>query len=337
MEQYICSVTPEPSYCCLDRIQAALAQARGETQKSLSAILAPLSAKELATVTRAMDALHRAFAAPARPVGRFLRAPLVRFLRAHCPRGGPRPMAILELQALTRTFSTLVAVNELSLSIERGEMFALLGPNGAGKSTTIKMLTTLLKPSRGTALVDGFDIVRTPGAVRRIIGYVPQMLSADGTLTGRENLLVFARLYDLPRRDAPRTGRRGPRFHGAGRTRRRNPCASTPGGMIRRLEIAQSMLHNPRVLFLDEPTVGLDPVGTARGLGAHRGAARPHQRNDRPDDAPDGGGGCPVQPGGDHAPGEPRRPRNAAGDEGVDRKTERDPGGRLHPLYGEQS
>ena len=108
-------------------------------------------------------------------------------------------MPILELRGLTRKFAALVAVNGLCLSIQRGEMFGLLGPNGAGKSTTIKMLTTLLPPTAGTALVDGFDIVHKAGAVRRIIGYVPQMLSADGTLTGRENLLVFARLYDLPR------------------------------------------------------------------------------------------------------------------------------------------
>ncbi len=106
-------------------------------------------------------------------------------------------------------------------------MFALLGPNGAGKSTTIKMLTTLLPPSAGSARVDGLDIVRHAGAVRRIIGYVPQMLSADGTLTGRENLLVFARLYDVPRRE------RGPgwkmRWASWGlRTSRTSSCGSTP-------------------------------------------------------------------------------------------------------------
>jgi ABC-2 type transport system ATP-binding protein len=168
-------------------------------------------------------------------------------------------MAILELAGLTRRFSALVAVNGLNLSIERGEMFALLGPNGAGKSTTIKMLTTLLPPSAGTARVGGLDIVRHAGAVRRIIGYVPQMLSADGTLTGRENLLVFARLYDVPRRE------RRPRVEDALGFMGLADFADKPvrqysGGMIRRLEIAQSMIHNPRVLFLDEPTVGLDPA-----------------------------------------------------------------------------
>ena len=167
-------------------------------------------------------------------------------------------MSILELAGLTRRFSTLVAVNHLDLAIERGEMFALLGPNGAGKSTTIKMLTTLLPPSAGSARVDGFDVVHQAGAVRRIIGYVPQMLSADGTLTGRENLLVFARLYDVPRRE------RGPRVDDALGFMGLADFADKlvrqySGGMIRRLEIAQSMIHNPRLLFLDEPTVGLDP------------------------------------------------------------------------------
>jgi ABC-2 type transport system ATP-binding protein len=167
-------------------------------------------------------------------------------------------MAILELEALTRRFSTLVAVNALTLTIERGEMFALLGPNGAGKSTTIKMLTTLLPPSAGSARVDGLDIARHPSAVRRIIGYVPQMLSADGTLTGRENLSVFARLYDVPRRERRPRVEEALAFMGLADAADR-PVKQYSGGMIRRLEIAQSMIHNPRVLFLDEPTVGLDP------------------------------------------------------------------------------
>jgi len=168
-------------------------------------------------------------------------------------------MPTLELRGLTRRFGALVAVDNLVLSIDKGEMFGLLGPNGAGKSTTIKMLTTLLPPTQGTALVDGFDIVRQPGAVRRIIGYVPQMLSADGTLTGVENLLVFARLYDLPRRERRERVRAALDFMGLSDAADR-PVRQYSGGMIRRLEIAQSMLHNPRVLFLDEPTVGLDPA-----------------------------------------------------------------------------
>ena len=181
-------------------------------------------------------------------------------------------MAILELEGLTRRFSTLVAVNDLSLSIEQGEMFALLGPNGAGKSTTIKMLTTLLPPSAGSARVDGLDIVRHPGAVRRIIGYVPQMLSADGTLTGRENLTVFARLYDVPRAERRQRVEEALAFMGLADAADRL-VRQYSGGMIRRLEIAQSMIHNPRVLFLDEPTVGLDPAAR-RAVWDHIGELR---------------------------------------------------------------
>jgi ABC-2 type transport system ATP-binding protein len=168
-------------------------------------------------------------------------------------------MPILELQNLTRRFGPLTAVNQLNLSIDQGEMFGLLGPNGAGKSTTIKMLITLLPPSAGTALVDGFDIGRQAGAVRRLIGYVPQMLSADGTLTGTENLLVFARLYDIPCRERRERVQAALDFMGLTEAAQRL-VRQYSGGMIRRLEIAQSMLHRPRVLFLDEPTVGLDPA-----------------------------------------------------------------------------
>ncbi|WP_287825427.1 ATP-binding cassette domain-containing protein [Burkholderia sp.] len=105
---------------------------------------------------------------------------------------------VIQTQALSRRFGDVVAVDGLTLSIAAGEVFGLLGRNGAGKSTVIKMLTTLLPPSAGTATVGGFDIVRAAAAVRGIIGYVPQALSADGDLTGYENLLVFAKLYDIP-------------------------------------------------------------------------------------------------------------------------------------------
>ena len=106
---------------------------------------------------------------------------------------------ILSTSDLTRTFGDMTAVDQLNLDIAPGEVFGLLGPNGAGKSTTLKMLTTLLPPSAGTATIAGFDIERQQAQVRRVIGYVPQALSADGTLTGYENLLIFAKLYDVPR------------------------------------------------------------------------------------------------------------------------------------------
>jgi len=160
---------------------------------------------------------------------------------------------------LTRTFGALVAVDRLDLSIPAGEIFGLVGPNGAGKTTTIKMLTTLLPPTAGSAEVGGFDVHRQSRAVRRSIGYVPQLLSADGALTGRENLMLFARLYAVPRHERMQRIRQALEMIGLAEV------ADTlvrrySGGMIRRLEIAQATLHRPAVLFLDEPTVGLDPV-----------------------------------------------------------------------------
>jgi ABC-2 type transport system ATP-binding protein len=168
-------------------------------------------------------------------------------------------MSILETRSLSRTFGDMTAVNAISFAVESGEVFGLLGPNGAGKSTTIKMLTTLLPASGGKASIAGFDIARQAADVRRVIGYVPQALSADGNLTGYENLLIFSKLYDLPRFERkPRIGNALSLMglsDAAGRLVR-----TYSGGMIRRLEVAQAMLHEPLLLFLDEPTVGLDPI-----------------------------------------------------------------------------
>lgn len=163
------------------------------------------------------------------------------------------------IQELTRKFGDFTAVDRVSADIAVGEVLGVIGPNGAGKSTLIKMLATLLPPSSGTALIAGHDIVRAPADVRRHIGYVPQLLSADGSLTGYENMLLSARLYGIPyaerkariTRALARMGLSGSANHLVGRY---------SGGMIRRLEIAQSLLHRPAVLFLDEPTVGLDPA-----------------------------------------------------------------------------
>lgn len=168
-------------------------------------------------------------------------------------------MSILETDRLTRRFGTLTAVDALAIAVEPCEVFGLVGPNGGGKTTTIKMLTTLLPPTSGTARLGGFDIVRRANEVRRLIGYVPQLVSADGALTGYENLSVFAKLYDIPRSDRERRVRESLAFMGVGDVADKL-VQQYSGGMIRRLEIAQSMLHQPHVLFLDEPTVGLDPV-----------------------------------------------------------------------------
>ena len=160
---------------------------------------------------------------------------------------------------LTKRFGACLAVDRVSLDIASQESFGLLGPNGAGKSTLIRMLTTLLPPTSGQGWVTGLDVWREASQVRGAIGYVPQMLSADGALTGHENLLTSARLYGVPRRE------RAERIQAALTLMGLTDVAHTlvrgySGGMIRRLEIAQAMLHCPVVLFLDEPTVGLDPA-----------------------------------------------------------------------------
>jgi ABC-2 type transport system ATP-binding protein len=167
-------------------------------------------------------------------------------------------MPILETKALTRRFGSLTAVDAVDISVDAGEIFGLLGPNGAGKSTTIKMLTTLLPPTSGDATLVGFSVLRQAREVRHVIGYVPQMLSADGTLTGYENLLVFAKLYDIPRGEREQRIQDSLAFMGLTEVAH-HLVRTYSGGMIRRLEIAQSMLHRPLLLFLDEPTVGLDP------------------------------------------------------------------------------
>jgi ABC-2 type transport system ATP-binding protein len=165
----------------------------------------------------------------------------------------------IETTDLTRRFGDMTAVDHINLGVPYGQIFGLLGPNGAGKSTTIKMLTTLLDPTSGTAIVSGFDIVKTPAEVRRRIGYVPQMLSADGALTGRENLILSAKLYGMARAD--RNSRVNDALQFMGLWEAAGKLVKTySGGMIRRLEVAQAMLHRPTVLFLDEPTIGLDPV-----------------------------------------------------------------------------
>jgi ABC-2 type transport system ATP-binding protein len=167
---------------------------------------------------------------------------------------------VVDVRGLTRRFGRLVAVDRVSFEIRPGEIFALIGPNGAGKSTLMKMLTTMLPPSAGSASIAGFDVARQPQKVRERIGYVPQRLSADGELTGYENMVLSARLYLIP----PQTRRA--RIDAAlalmDLTEAKDRLVSTySGGMARRLEVAQSTLHGPAVLFLDEPTVGLDPGG----------------------------------------------------------------------------
>lgn len=168
-------------------------------------------------------------------------------------------MIDVDVCKLTHLYNTFAAVDGASFQIGQGETLGLLGPNGAGKSTTIKMLTTLLPVSSGTARIGGFDIRKESTLVRKIIGYVPQLISADGELTGKENLTLSARLYGLSKKEREMRIPEVLEFMGL------EAWGDTlvnrfSGGMIRRLEIAQACLHHPQVLFLDEPTVGLDPA-----------------------------------------------------------------------------
>ncbi len=166
---------------------------------------------------------------------------------------------IVLTRGLTRRYGNFTAVDGIDLEVYSGEVFGLLGPNGAGKTTTIKMLVTLLPLTEGQAWVGGFDVSRQADNVRRLLGYVPQALSADGNLTGRQNLEVFAKLYDVPRAERRDRIDDALRFMGLAETA--SKLVSTySGGMVRRLEIAQTLIHRPRLLFLDEPTIGLDPV-----------------------------------------------------------------------------
>ncbi len=169
------------------------------------------------------------------------------------------PEVAIEVTDLTKRFGDVVAVRGVSLRVPHGIVFGLVGPNGAGKSTTVKMLTTLTPPTSGSARVAGFDVRRSPVEVRRRIGYVPQMQSADPDLTGFENLLVYARLYALPRANRRRKILDALHLMDLGDVRDRL-VRHYSGGMVRRLEIAQSLLNEPRVLFMDEPTIGLDPL-----------------------------------------------------------------------------
>lgn len=169
--------------------------------------------------------------------------------------GGP----VINIQNLTKTFGTFTAVDRVTLSVERGEIFGLIGPNGAGKSTLIKMLTTLLPATSGEAWIAGFKVHTRASAVRRRIGYVPQLLSVDGGLTAYENLLLSARLYAIPSRERSQRIREALQMVGLADDALVK-VQHYSGGMIRRLEIAQGMMHRPAVLFMDEPTVGLDPT-----------------------------------------------------------------------------
>ena len=163
----------------------------------------------------------------------------------------------VETRSLSKSFGAITAVNDISFAVESGEIFGFLGPNGAGKSTTIMILTTLLKPTSGKALVSGFDVVTQPKQVRQSIGYVQQESTVDEYLTGRENLLLQARLNHIPKDQINK--RIDDILELIELSDKQNdPVVTYSGGMRKRLDIAGGLLHRPKVLFLDEPTVGLD-------------------------------------------------------------------------------
>jgi ABC-2 type transport system ATP-binding protein len=165
----------------------------------------------------------------------------------------------IEADKITKRFGTFTAVDEISFTVDHGEIFGLLGPNGAGKSTLIRILTTLLSPSSGTARVGGFDVVTSPNEVRKTIGVIPQAMTSDLELSAEENMVIYSRLYGVPRERRTRIIRE--LLEAVQLTEWADkPVRTFSGGMRRRLEIARGLVHEPKIFFLDEPTTGLDPV-----------------------------------------------------------------------------
>src|SRR6188508_2350211 len=168
-------------------------------------------------------------------------------------------MSTIEVHSIVKKFGDFTAVDGVSFKVEAGEIFGLLGPNGAGKSTLIRMLVTLLPPTSGSATINGFDVVKKADDVRRSIGVIPQAMTTDLELSVEENLLIFAKLYGVPR--DKRTRLIAELLEAVELTQWRSAqVKSLSGSMRRRVEIARGLVHEPKVFFLDEPTTGLDPV-----------------------------------------------------------------------------
>jgi ABC-2 type transport system ATP-binding protein len=168
-------------------------------------------------------------------------------------------MSDIDVRQITKRFGDFTAVNGISFAVEHGEVFGLLGPNGAGKSTLIRMLTTLIPVTSGAAYVNGFDVTKQADSVRRSIGVIPQAMTSDMELSVEENLIIFSKLYSVPREKRKRLI---PELIEAVELTQwaDKPVRNLSGGMRRRVEIARGLVHEPRIFFLDEPTTGLDPV-----------------------------------------------------------------------------
>ena len=218
-------------------------------------------------------------------------------------------MHAIDARRLVRKFGDFVAVAGVEFEVRQGEVFGFLGPNGAGKSTTINMLCTMMRPTSGTAVINGHDVVARPDLVRQSIGIIFQDASLDDRLTGLENLRFHAMLYDVPRETF--AARSKELLAMVDLTDKAGEQVRTySGGMKRRLEIARGLLHHPKVLFLDEPTIGLDPQ-TRRHIWQYPHEAPPAgRRHDVHDDALHGGGRA-LRSHRRHRPRKDRRARHA--------------------------
>jgi len=171
----------------------------------------------------------------------------------------PRAPSAIEVEHIVKKYGEFTAVDDVSFSVKEGEIFGLLGPNGAGKSTLIRMMTTLIPITKGTARIAGHDVSKEPNAARRMIGVIPQALTSDLDLTVAENMNIYAKLYDVPAKQ--RQDSINELLQLVDLTKWRDAATKTlSGGMRRRLEIARGLVHHPKIFFLDEPTTGLDPV-----------------------------------------------------------------------------
>jgi len=171
----------------------------------------------------------------------------------------PGAPSAIEVERIVKKYGEFTAVDDVSFSVKEGEIFGLLGPNGAGKSTLIRMMTTLIPITKGTAKIAGHDVSKEPNAARRMIGVIPQALTSDLDLTVAENMNIYAKLYDVPAKQ--RQDSINELLELVDLTKWRDAATKTlSGGMRRRLEIARGLVHHPKIFFLDEPTTGLDPV-----------------------------------------------------------------------------